>query len=305
MRVAIITRQEGPGSSNRLVKAFEGRGHSVDLINTLHVRLQVETGRLSMGHAGEPMPHYDVVLARIGHLSTDLGMLVLQQMELQGMRVLPSSRALLASRHKLRALQKLAAAGIPVPATSYVAHRSGLRAAIEALGGAPLIVKVVTGTQGRGVVLAESNHAAEAIADALIAAGSPVILQRFVAESRGRDVRAFVVGGRVLAGVRRVAAGAEYRSNVHLGASAEVVALTPRYAEVAVAAAGALDLEIAGVDLLEGADGPVVVEVNSSPGIAGFEEASGLDVAGIIVSYLEGTPAEELPTVPGSMDAAT
>ncbi|MCB9599044.1 MAG: RimK family alpha-L-glutamate ligase [Sandaracinus sp.] len=290
MRLGLLTR-EPKGSSRRLVEAFAARGHALDLLGTFEVTLELGDGALELRHRGEPLPSYAAVLARIGHSATFHGAAALRQLELQHVQTFPSADALTASRDKLRSLQLLTAAGVPVPATAFVHRIKDLGPAIVRLG-APLIVKVLEGTQGRGVLLASDARGAAAIAETLLAAGTPVLLQRFVAESRGRDVRAFVVGREVVAAARRVAQEGEYRSNVHLGARAEPIALPKRYAQVALRAAKALGLVVAGVDLLEGRDGPVVVEVNSSPGIVGIEEVTGVDVAGAIVGAVEARVAK-------------
>ncbi|HJL05581.1 MAG TPA: RimK family alpha-L-glutamate ligase [Polyangiaceae bacterium LLY-WYZ-15_(1-7)] len=286
MRVAILTR-EPQGSAARLVQALEAWGHVPELVGTFAVTLDLAEGHLSLHHRGVELPPYDAVLARIGHSATFHGATVLRHLELMGVPTFPCADALLASRDKLRSLQLLAAAHVPVPETSFVRRRKDLGPAIERLGGAPLIVKVTEGTQGKGVLLAESARSAEAMASTLLDAGKQVLLQRFVSESRGRDVRAFVVGDEVVAAARRVAQGDEYRSNVHLGASAEKTEIEPAYAKVAVRAAKVLGLPIAGVDLLEGKEGPMVVEVNSSPGIVDFERVTETDVAGRIVEHVE------------------
>jgi ribosomal protein S6--L-glutamate ligase len=281
----VLTR-EPKGSAGRIADAIAARGHTVKVLGTYEVTLELSTSGLSLVRNQEPLKTYDAVLARVGHSATSHGAMVLRQFELMGVPVFPRADALVASRDKLIALQRLAAAGIPIPQTSFVRRRKDLGPTIARLG-APLIVKVLEGTQGRGVLLAETARGAEAIAEALLYADRPVLLQKFIAESRGRDVRAFVVGGGIVAAVRRVAKGDEYRSNVHLGASAEPVDLPASYARVAVDAARVLGLPIAGVDVLEGKDGPVVVEVNSSPGVVGIEEATRADVAGAIAQWLE------------------
>lgn len=282
----LVLSREPKGSSARIAEAFRRRGHECDVLDSFHVTFELETGQLSLARESAPLPNYDGVVARIGHSATEYGALLLQQLELMGVPVFPTADALLTSRHKLRALQRLAAAEVPIPTTAFVRRRKDLAPAVARIG-APLIVKVLEGTQGRGVLLAPSERAAVAISEALLYAGQPVLLQRFVSESRGRDVRVFVVGGGVVTAVRRVAKGDEYRSNVHLGANPEPIDLPADYARVATDAARVLGLQVAGVDLLEGEDGPVVVEVNSSPGVTGIEAATGVDVADAIAACME------------------
>ena len=287
LSIAILSRQLKPGSAVRLQEAFAKRGHDARVINTLKLTLMLASGKLDAYEGNKKLPEFDGVLARIGMGLTNHGVAALRQFELQGVTTIPHSDALIRSRQKLAALQHLAAGGVPVPATAYVHRSRDLEVAVERLGGAPLIVKVIEGTGGQGVILAESTRTAVAIAGALIKAGKPVLLQSFVAESSGRDNRVLIVGGRVVAAARRVAKEGEYRSNVHLGATATPMQPDEATSAVAIKAAQLLGLEIAGVDVLEGKDGPVVLEVNSSPGITGIEGVTGIDVAGAVVEHVE------------------
>ena len=287
MKVGVLTRQAGEGSAARLEAAFNARGHVVECINTRELTLELENGALRLVREGEPLPSYDLVLGRVGHHSTSLGLHVLEHLEGMGYRVSPTADALRISRNKLLAMQRLTRAGLRVPHTAFVAHSEDLAPAIERLGGAPLIVKMLEGAKGRGVMLAESNRAAHAIADTFLAMEKPLLVQEFVEESRGRDIRLFVVGDQVIGAVRRRASGEEFRSNVYLGAKAETVEAKPDFIDAAIRATKTLGLEISGVDVLEGRDGPVILEVNSSPGILGMEGTTGIDIAGAIAEHFE------------------
>lgn len=287
MKVAILTRQAGEGSAARIETAFRERGHDVECIDSSQVTLELEKGELRVLFRGAALPAYDLVLGRVGHQSTSQGLHVLEQLEGMGYRVSPSADALRRSRNKLLAMQRLTAAGLRVPHTAFVADANDLGPAIERLGGAPLIVKMLEGAKGRGVMLAESNRAAHAIADTFLAMDMPLLVQEFVEESAGKDIRLFVVGDRVIGAVRRQASGDEYRSNVYLGAVAKTVEAPQAFVEAAIRATRTLGLEIAGVDVLEGREGPVILEVNSSPGVTGMESTTGIDLAGAVVEYFE------------------
>tara|TARA_B100001750_G_C15488132_1_gene589533 strand:- start:238 stop:1140 length:903 start_codon:yes stop_codon:yes gene_type:complete len=288
LRVAVLSRERKGESTQRLREAFRARGHEVQVLNTMRLGLRLFAGQSSLSYRGEPMEPLDAVLPRIGVSVSFHGAAVLAQLDLMGIYSPVSARALRASRDKLQALQIFDAAHIPFPATCFVARKQDLDPALEQLGEPPYVVKVLTGTQGSGVLLADDARQAVSMAETLLDADRPVLLQRFIAESRGKDVRAVVVGDHVISTVRRVnTTSGEFRSNVHRGAEAEKVDIDPTYADVAVRAAHALGLEVAGVDMLEGKDGPVVMEVNSSPGISGMEDATGHDIAGAIVRHVE------------------
>lgn len=287
LRLAILSRQKSGGSAKLIREAFAAAGHEVDVLDPLNLSLSLGVGALFMHNNGEPIPAYDAVIARIGHTITVHGIAVLRHFELLGLPTFPTPLALQRSRHKFDALQHLSTAGVPVPPTTYVHRVEDLDGAIQRLGGAPLIVKVLEGTGGQGVILAENDRTANAMAATLVQAGRPVLLQRFIAESSGRDTRVFVVGNRVVGAARREAKTGEYRSNVHLGATATATTVSEDMAEVAVRAVACLGLEIAGVDILSSAEGPMVLEVNSSPGIQGFAETTGVDVGSLIVEHVE------------------
>mgnify|MGYP003700786347 CR=1 FL=1 len=287
MKIALLTRAPRCYSSRRLKEAAEQRGHKIKALDTLRFSIALEEQSPDLWYRGKRISHYDALIPRIGASITFFGAAVVRQFEQMGVFCLSASHAISVSRDKLRSLQALSRHDIGMPPTAFVRDRADILPAIEQVGGAPVIIKLLEGTQGIGVILAESGKIAEAIIETLHGAKQNVLIQKFVAESKGRDVRAFVVGDRVVAAMRRTASGQEFRSNVHRGGSAEAVTLDPAYETTAVRAAQILGLRVAGVDMLEGADGPQVMEVNSSPGLEGIEGATGLDVAGEIIAYLE------------------
>lgn len=292
LRVAILSRERKGSSTQRLRKAFAARGHEVDILNTMRLGLELFPGASWLSYRGQTLPPLDAVLPRIGISASFHGAAVLAQLELMGIYSPVTARALRASRDKLQALQIFETRSIPFPPSCFVCRRQDLDGAIQHLGDPPYIVKVLQGTQGSGVVLADDARQAVTVAEALLDAGRPVLLQRFIAESHGKDVRAVVVGDRVISAVRRENTTGEFRSNVHRGAEAAPIEIDPAFAVMAVRATHALGLEVAGVDMLESADGPVVMEVNSSPGIRGMEDATGDDIAGAIVRHVERRVAE-------------
>lgn len=269
MKIAILSRESDSYSTSRLRDAAVARGHEVVVFDTLRFSIVVSTTGSTLLYDARPVDDLDAVIPRIGASVTYVGTAVVRQLEPMGVVSLNGAEAISASRDKLRALQVLARHGLPVPPTVFVRDRKGIAPALERLGGAPVVVKLLEGTQGVGVMLAETVEMAQAIVETLQFAKQNVMVQRFVRESRGRDVRVIVVGGKVVAAMRRMSRGREFRSNLHRGGTAEPVALPPAYAEVAVRAASVLGLAVAGVDMLEGEGGPVVLEVNSSPGLEG------------------------------------
>jgi ribosomal protein S6--L-glutamate ligase len=256
------------------------------VLNTLRFALDIEHGEPDLLFRGKHLSEYDAVIPRIGASITYFGTAVLRQFEQMDVYTPNTANGIANSRDKLRSLQILSRHDVGLPHTCYVRDRKDVLPAIERLGGAPVIIKLLEGTQGVGVILAESEKVAEAIIETLQGAKQNVLIQKFVAESKGKDIRAFVVGDRVVAAIRRVAQGQEFRSNIHRGGVAEGIELDERYEETAVKAAQILGLRVAGVDMLEGKDGPQVMEVNSSPGLEGIETATKLDVAGAIIDYI-------------------
>ncbi|MEQ8769348.1 MAG: 30S ribosomal protein S6--L-glutamate ligase [Phycisphaerales bacterium] len=286
MKLAILSTAPDAYSTRRLKQAALSRDHRVKILNTLKFAIELSPGEPELYYRGKMLSEYDAVLPRIGASITYYGTAVLRQFEQMDVYTPNTSSGIVNSRDKLRSLQILSRHDIGMPHTNFVRDKADVVPAIERVGGAPVIIKVLEGTQGVGVILAESNKSAEAIVETLRGANQNVLIQRFVAESKGKDIRALVVGDRVVAAMRRVAQAGEFRSNVHRGGKAEPIDLPKEYEHTAVRAAQILGLRVAGVDMLEGADGPQVMEVNSSPGLEGIEGATGLDVAGAIVDFI-------------------
>lgn len=287
MKIALLSRSPNAYSTRRLREAARARGHQCRVFNTLRFGIYVEHHRPSLTWGGKPLSSYDAVVPRIGASITFYGTAVVRQFEQMGVFCLNGSAAISVSRDKLRSLQILSRHDIGMPKTAFVHDNVDVLRAIDEVGGAPVIIKLLEGTQGIGVILAESAKVAEAIVEAFAGLRQNVLIQKFVAESKGKDVRAFVVGDRVVAAMRRSAAGTEFRSNVHRGGTTQAVDLPEEYQRTAVQAAQIMGLRVAGVDMLEGKEGPQVMEVNSSPGLEGIEGATGVDVAGRVIEYLE------------------
>jgi len=262
------------------------RGHKVKVLNTLKFAIDLEQGHPDLYFRQKQLTHYDAVLPRIGSSITYYGTAVLRQFEQMSVYCANSSGGVSNSRDKLRSLQILSRHHIGIPKTTFVRDKKDVLPAIDRVGGAPVIIKLIEGTQGIGVLLAETVKSAEAIIELLQSQKQSVLIQKFVAESKGRDIRAFVVGDQVVGAMRRVAQGQEFRSNVHRGGITEQVELDQKYCETAIRAAQILGLRVAGVDMLEGKDGPQIMEVNSSPGLEGIERCTQLDIAGSIVDYI-------------------
>jgi len=286
MKLAILSRNLHCYSTQRLKEAALERGHKVKVLNTVKFAIDLRPGEPDLYFRQKQLSHYDAVLPRIGASISHFGTAVVRQFAQMDVFCANSSAGIANSRDKLRSLQILSRHEIGIPQTTFVRDKKDVLPAIARVGGAPVIIKLLEGTQGIGVLLAETVKSAEAIIELLQSQKQNVLIQKFVAESKGRDVRAFVVGDRVVAAMRRVAQGQEFRSNVHRGGLTEQVELDPLYAETAVRAAQIMGLRIAGVDLLEGKDGPQIVEVNSSPGLEGIERCTQLDIAGAIIDYI-------------------
>lgn len=286
MKLAILSVSPRCYSSLRLRQAAEERGHKVKVLNTLRFGIELQHGQPDLYFRGKQLSHYDAVLPRVGASITYFGTAVVRQFEQMDVYTPNTAAGIANSRDKLRSLQVLSRHDIGIPLTTFVRDRKDVLSAIELVGGAPVIIKILEGTQGVGVILAETDKVAEAIIETLQSARQNVLVQKFIAESRGRDIRALVVGDRVVAAMRRVAQGNEFRSNVHRGGRTETVELSAEMEETAVRAAQILGLRVAGVDMLEGREGPLVMEVNSSPGLQGIESCTGLDIAGAVVDYI-------------------
>ncbi|MBL6743865.1 MAG: RimK family alpha-L-glutamate ligase [Candidatus Poseidonia sp.] len=306
LRLAVLSRGPRLYSTRRIVEEARNKGLRVEVCDPMKFSLMVTEGSVDVLHRGKHFA-YDAVIPRIGHSITQHGVAVLRHIEQLGIWTANTGQGILQSRDKLHASQILARNRIPVPRTVYVRDILDVEQAVDIVGGLPVVVKVTQGTQGDGVFLRHTAFEVRNLVQGLLMTGKSVLVQEYIAESHGKDIRALVVGDRVVACMRRRARGREFRSNYHLNGTVENVELPPRYAEAACRAARVLGLNIAGVDLLEGNDGPLVLEVNSSPGLEGIEKASGVNVAGAIVDYvMEDTAFSEvdldqlLRTIPGS-----
>jgi len=286
MKLAILSRSPNCYSTRRFREAALERGHKVKVLDTLKFSIELEEGTPDLYYSQKQLSHYDAVLPRIGASISYFGTAVVRQFEQMDVFCANSAAGIANSRDKLRSLQILSRHKIGIPKTTFVREKKDVLPAIKRVGGAPVIIKLLEGTQGIGVLLAESVKSAEAIIELLQSQKQNVLIQKFVAESKGRDIRAIVVGDRVVAAMRRVAQGQEFRSNVHRGGLTEPVVLDDLYQETAIRAAQIMGLRVAGVDLLEAKDGPQIVEVNSSPGLEGIEGCTQLDVAGVIIDYI-------------------
>ncbi|MFV0309928.1 MAG: 30S ribosomal protein S6--L-glutamate ligase [Desertimonas sp.] len=286
MKLAILSRAPSSYSTKRLRSAAAERGHDVKVLNTLRFGIDLSGDEPDLQYRGKPLSDYDAIIPRIGNSITYYGTAVVRQFEQMDVYTPNPANGITNSRDKLRATQILSRHNIGIPATTFVRNRADVIPAIEQVGGAPVVIKLLEGTQGIGVILAPTMKVAEAIIETLQTAKQQVLIQRFVKESKGRDIRALVVGDRVVAAMRRVATGDEFRSNVHRGGVTEVVEITEELEQTAVQAAQIMGLRVAGVDMLEGRKGPLVMEVNSSPGLEGIETATRLDVAGAIIDYV-------------------
>jgi ribosomal protein S6--L-glutamate ligase len=286
VKIAVLSRAPQSYSTQRLRAAAAQRGHNVKVLNTLRFAIDLTADEPDLLYRGKQLSDYDAILPRIGSSITYFGTAVVRQFEQMDVYTPNTANGIQSARDKLRANQILSRHNIAMPATAFVRNRADVRQAIERVGGAPVVIKLLEGTQGIGVILAPQVKVAEAIIETLHSTNQNVLIQKFISESRGRDIRALVVGDRVVAAMRRVAEGDEFRSNVHRGGRVESVTLSPEYEQTAVRSAQIMGLRVAGVDMLEGNDGPLVMEVNSSPGLQGIETATGLDVAGAIVDYI-------------------
>ncbi len=286
MKLGILSCSPNSYSTRRLREAAVQRHHKVKVLDTLKFAIDLEQGEPDLYYRQKRLTDYDAVLPRIGASISYFGTAVVRQFEQMDVFCGNTSAGISNSRDKLRSLQILSRHHIGIPKTTFVRDKKDVLPAIDRVGGAPVVIKLIEGTQGIGVLLAESVNSAEAIIELLQSQRQNVLVQKFVSESKGRDIRALVVGDQVVAAMRRVAQGQEFRSNVHRGGKTERVELDDNFKETAVRAAQIMGLRIAGVDMLEGADGPQIMEVNSSPGLEGIETCTHLDIAGAIVEYL-------------------
>ena len=286
MRLLLLSRSASLYSTSRLVLAARARRHEVIVADPLDFHIVVTKGRPTLFLGDLPSPEVDIVVPRIGASITSYGVAVVRQFDMMGVPVLNTAIAIARSRDKLRAMQLLTKKHIDVPTTVCARTPDAVPVALGLIG-TPAIVKLQQGTQGIGTMIAETPQAVSSLLETLWAMGQDIILQEYIAESRGRDLRAIVVGNRVVASMRRQAKSGEFRSNLHRGGLGVRVRLDPRYAQAAVAAVKVMGLEVAGVDMLESKSGPKILEINSSPGLEGIERTSGIDVAGAIVRHAE------------------
>lgn len=287
MKIAVLSRNARLYSTSRLVEESEAAGHEARVIDTLKCYMDITSANPSVWYRGEKLERQDVVIPRIGASITDYGTAVIRQFEMMDTYSLVGSIPLGRSRSKLRALQLLSRKGLGMPVTGFAHDVHNTRELIKLVGGAPLVVKLLEGTQGRGVVLAETIKAAESVIDAFTELKADFLVQEYIKEAGGSDVRCFVIGRRVVAAMERTSAPGEFRSNLHRGGTAKQTKLTPAERRTAVKAAQTMGLNVAGVDILRSERGPLVMEVNSSPGLRGIEESTGINVAKKIIQFIE------------------
>lgn len=287
MKIAMLARNANLYSHQRLKTAAEERGHTLDIINTLRCYMNIASRRPEIYYNGDKLEGYDAVIPRIGASITFYGTAVLRQFEVMGVYPLNESVGIGRSRDKLRSMQLLAREGIGLPVTTFAHDPKQTEEVLALAGGAPLVIKLLEGTQGLGVVLADTDRSAKSVIEAFRATNTNILVQEFIKEAGGTDIRAIVVGGKVIAAMKRTGGEGEFRSNLHRGGSAEVIKLSPEERSTAIRSAKAMGLNVCGVDMLRANHGPVVMEVNSSPGLEGVEKATGLDIAGKIIEFLE------------------
>ena len=287
MKLAMLARNPTLYSHRRLKEAAEERGHTLDIINTLRCYMNIASRRPEVYYNGEKLPLYDAVIPRIGASVTFYGLAVLRQFEMMGVYPLNESVGIGRSRDKLRSMQLLARDGIGLPVTTFAHDPKQTEEVIRLAGGAPVVVKLLEGTQGIGVVLADTERSAKSVIEAFRGADVNIMVQEFIKEAGGTDIRALVVGGKVVAAMKRTGAEGEFRSNLHRGGSAMSIKISPEERATAIRAAKSMGLNVCGVDLLRSNHGPVVMEVNSSPGLEGVENATGIDIAGKIIEFIE------------------
>jgi len=287
MKIAILSRNKKLYSTRRLVESCINRGHEPLVLDVLRCYMEVVPSKPEVHLNGEALAIHDAVIPRIGASVTFYGTAVLRQFEMMGSFPLNESVAITRSRDKLRSLQLLARKGIGLPSTGYAHDPGDIKDLINMVGGAPLVIKLLEGTQGIGVVLAETRKAAESVIEAFMGLKANIMIQEYIREAGGADIRCFVIGDKVVAAMKRQALPGEFRSNLHRGGTASLVKITPEERTTAVKAARAMGLNVAGVDLLRSERGPLVMEVNSSPGLEGIEKATGKDIASMIIQFIE------------------
>ena len=286
MKIVMMARNANLYSHQRLKSAAEERGHTLDIVDTLRCYMNIASRRPQVFYNGEPLAGYDAVIPRIGASITFYGLAVLRQFEVMGVYPLNESVAIGRSRDKLRSMQLMARDGIGLPVTTFAHDPKQTEEVLKLAGEAPVVVKLLEGTQGIGVVLADTDRSAKSVIEAFRGAKVNIMVQEFIKEAGGTDIRALVVGNKVVAAMKRTGAEGEFRSNLHRGGSAQPIKISPEERSTAVRAARTMGLNVAGVDMLRANHGPVVMEVNSSPGLEGVEKATGIDIAGQIIDFL-------------------
>jgi ribosomal protein S6--L-glutamate ligase len=292
LKIAILSRNKTLYSTRRLVEAGQQRGHEMHVIDVLRCYMNITSHKPSIHLKGQPLEGFQAVIPRIGASVTFYGTAVLRQFEMMGVYPLNESVAITRSRDKLRSLQLLSRKGIGLPVTGFAHKPDDVEDLIQMLGGAPLVVKLLEGTQGIGVVLTETQKAAESVIEAFMGLKANILAQEFIKEAGGADIRCFVIGDKVVAAIKRQGKEGEFRSNLHRGGTASLIRITPEERSTAVRAAQTMGLNVAGVDILRSNHGPVVMEVNSSPGLGGIETATGKDVAGMMIQFIEKNAAQ-------------
>lgn len=287
MKIALLSRNARLYSTRRLVEAAKARGHEIRILDALRCYMNITSHRPAIHYKGEEVTGFDAIIPRIGASVTFYGTAVLRQFEMMGVYTLNESVAISRSRDKIRALQLLSRKGIGLPVTGFANKPDDIQDLIKMVGGAPLVIKLLEGTQGIGVVLAETEQAAESVIEAFLGLRASALVQEYVKESDGADIRCFVIGDRVVAAMKRQGKKGEFRSNIHRGGTASTIRITPEERSTAVRAAKTMGLNVCGVDILRSNHGPVVMEVNSSPGLEGIEKVTGKDIAGMIIEFLE------------------
>lgn len=287
MKILILSRNPKLYSTKRLVEAATTRGHEARVVDILHCYMNITSHRPSIHYKGEELKGFDAVIPRIGASATFYGTAVLRQFEMMGTYPLNESVAISRSRDKLRSMQLLSRKGIGLPITGFAHAPDDIQDLIKMVGGAPLVIKLLEGTQGIGVVLAETQKAAESVIEAFMGLKTNILVQEYIKEAGGADIRCFIIGDKVVAAMKRQAKEGEFRSNLHRGGSASLIRITPEERSTAVRAANTMGLNMAGVDILRSNHGPVVMEVNSTPGLEGIETATSKDVAGMVIEFIE------------------
>ena len=287
MKIAILSRNPNLYSTRRLMEAAKERDHEIQRLDVLRCYMNITSHNPTIHFKGEPIPEFDAVIPRIGASVTFYGTAVLRQFEMMGVYPLNESVAISRSRDKLRAMQLLSRKGIGLPISGFANKPDDISDLIKMVGGAPLVIKLLQGTQGIGVVLAETRKAAESVIESFLGLKVSVLVQEYIKEAGGADIRCFVIGEKVVAAMKRQGAEGEFRSNIHRGGSASLIKITPEERSTAIRAASTMGLNVCGVDILRSNHGPVVMEVNSSPGLRGIEEATQKDIAGMVIEFLE------------------